>query len=322
MVYLLTPPLYGKPGPWKMRIIHSFAGGQSDGANPAGGVLLDQNANIFGATYWGGEYNKGTVFTYWYGGYYWDSGPLWGFSGADGINPNGDLISDSSHNLYGTTLCGGGGPANDNCYGIGGNGVVFELNPYNIANTATALTSSPNPSTYGQAVTFTSVVTPAPPDGETVSFLYQVGRRSYSLGSGTLSGGSASLASSGLPPGTDSVVAVYGGDSKLVGSTSKALKQGVTKATTTTTLASSLNPSNAGQSVTFMATVSPQFSGTVKGTVTFYDGTTKLGSGAVKGGAAKFTTKVLTSGTHTITATYGGSTDFTGSSASLTQTVN
>jgi hypothetical protein len=37
---------------------------------------------------------------------------------------------------------------------------------------------------------------------------------------------------------------------------------------------------------------------------------------------AKFTTKNLTSGTHTITATYGGSASFVGSSDSLTQTVN
>ena len=40
------------------------------------------------------------------------------------------------------------------------------------------------------------------------------------------------------------------------------------------------------------------------------------------GGAAKFTTSKLTVGTHTITATYGGSTSFEGSSASLTQTMN
>jgi hypothetical protein len=39
-------------------------------------------------------------------------------------------------------------------------------------------------------------------------------------------------------------------------------------------------------------------------------------------GEAKFTTMTLTSGKHTITATYNGSTDFTGSSDSVTQTVN
>jgi hypothetical protein len=118
------------------------------------------------------------------------------------------------------------------------------------------------------------------------------------------------------------VTAAYGGDSNFGGSTSKAVKQVVDKATTTTTLASSLNPSNVGQSVTFTASVSPQFSGTVTGTVTFYDGTTTLETKSLSGGKAKYTTAKLTAGVHTIKATYNGSTDFTGSSASLTQTVN
>jgi hypothetical protein len=96
----------------------------------------------------------------------------------------------------------------------------------------------------------------------------------------------------------------------------------VGKAATTTTLASSLNPSNSGQSVTFTASVTPQFGGKVTGTVTFYDGTTVLKTVALSGGAAKFKTSTLTSGTHSITATYNGSTDFDGSSASLTQTVD
>jgi hypothetical protein len=52
--------------------------------------------------------------------------------------------------------------------------------------------------------------------------------------------------------------------------------------------------------------------------LTFYDGTTLLKTVTLSGGKAKFTTSTLTSGTHSITATYNGS---TGSSASLTQTV-
>jgi hypothetical protein len=187
--------------------------------------------------------------------------------------------------------------------------------------TSTTLSSSLNPSTYGQAVTFTAVVTPslgAVPDGETVSFM----KGARVLGTGTLSGGSASFTTSTLPVGSNSIKAVYSGDSNFAGSTSKVLKQVVNKATTTTALTSSVNPSNFGQSVTFTASVTPQFSGTVKGSVTFYDGTTALKTVALSGGVAKFTTSALTSGAHSITATYNGSTNFTGSSASLTQTVN
>ena len=115
---------------------------------------------------------------------------------------------------------------------------------------------------------------------------------------------------------------MYGGDSNFGGSKSNAVSQVVSKATTTTTLASSLNPSNVGQSVTFTASVTPQFSGTVKGSVTFYDGSTALKTVALSGGVAKFTTSTLTSGAHNITGTYNGNANFIGSSASLTQTVN
>jgi hypothetical protein len=188
--------------------------------------------------------------------------------------------------------------------------------------TTTKLSSSLNPSTYGQAVTFSAVVTSsagAPPDGETIAFMRGGTKR---LGTGSLSGGSASFTTSALPAGTDTIKAVYGGDSNFTGSTSKTVSQVVSKATTTTTLTSSQNPSNFGQSVTFTANVTPQFTGTVKGAVTFYDGTMPLKTAYLSGGVAKFTTSALTAGSHTITATYNGSTNFYASSASLTQKVN
>jgi len=187
--------------------------------------------------------------------------------------------------------------------------------------TATTLSSSRNPSAHGQAVTFTAVVTSSdgpPPDGETVIFK----KGATVLGTGALSSGSAGFTTSTLRVGTTIITAVYDGDSNFGGSTSNVVKQVVNKATTTTALTSSLNPSNVGQSITFRASVAPQFSGTVTGNVTFYDGTTALQTMALSGGVAKYTTSTLTSGAHTITATYNGSTSFTGSSASLTQTVN
>jgi hypothetical protein len=170
-------------------------------------------------------------------------------------------------------------------------------------------------------VTFTAVVSSksgSPPNGETVTFM----KGTKVLGTGTLSGGSASFTTSTLPVSTDYIKAVYSGDSNYAASTSKAVSQVVSKATTTTALTSSLNPSNFGQSVTFTASVTPQFSGAVTGTVTFYDGATALKTVALSGGTAKFTTSTLISGGHNITATYNGNTSFTGSSASLTQTVN
>jgi hypothetical protein len=68
--------------------------------------------------------------------------------------------------------------------------------------------------------------------------------------------------------------------------------------------------------------VTPQFSGTPAGTVTFKNGTVTLGSVTLTAGSAQYTTSTLTKGTHTITATYNGSSAFKTSSATLTQTVN
>ena len=99
------------------------------------------------------------------------------------------------------------------------------------------------------------------------------------------------------------------------------------QAPTTTALASSANPSIAGQSVTFTATVSTAGASTPTGTVQFLDGSTLLGTGTLStaGGitTATFTTTALAVGTHPITAAYGGDGNDMGStSAVLSQVVN
>lgn len=91
--------------------------------------------------------------------------------------------------------------------------------------TTSTLTSSPNPSTLGEAVTFTATVTPAPPDGETVSFM----KGKVVLGTGTLSGGSATFVTSTLKAGTTSVIADYSGDLIFGASKSNTVKQVVEK---------------------------------------------------------------------------------------------
>jgi hypothetical protein len=96
----------------------------------------------------------------------------------------------------------------------------------------------------------------------------------------------------------------------------------VNPAPTTTTLTASASPSSAGQSVTFTATVNSAAAAPA-GTVTFMDGATVLGAVPVNGvRQAVLTTSTLALGEHTITAIYGGSTTFTGSSSpSLAQVV-
>lgn len=85
-----------------------------------------------------------------------------------------------------------------------------------------------------------------------------------------------------------------------------------TLGTTATALTSSPNPSNVGQAVTFTASVAGQgFKITPTGTVTFFDGTKNIGTSNLNaGGEATLTTSTLTLGTHNITATYNGDTNF------------
>ncbi len=80
-----------------------------------------------------------------------------------------------------------------------------------------------------------------------------------------------------------------------------------------------------GQVVTYTATVaaiSPG-AGTPSGIVTFYSDNAIIGTGSLSAGVATLNDSSLLVGTHNIIASYGGDGDFlTGSSASISQTVN
>jgi hypothetical protein len=92
---------------------------------------------------------------------------------------------------------------------------------------------------------------------------------------------------------------------------------------TTASLTASPAPSTYGRSVTFTATIAPASgAGMPLGSVTFTDGSRTLGTGSLTAGTAALTTSLLAGGVHTITARFSGDTNFTGSSATLKQTVN
>jgi hypothetical protein len=97
-----------------------------------------------------------------------------------------------------------------------------------------------------------------------------------------------------------------------------------TQVGTSTSLSSSAGSSTFGQSVTFTATVSPPSGSLVpSGIVTFKDGATTIGTGTLNSaGVASLTLSSLSAGAHAITAVYGGSSGFTGStSAALAHSV-
>ncbi|MGA3209935.1 MAG: Ig-like domain-containing protein [Terriglobales bacterium] len=198
----------------------------------------------------------------------------------------------------------------------------------NKLSSATAVVSSSNPSIYGQSVTFTATITPAGPPAPT-------GTVAFSSNGTTITGCSAvklsasqtaACATTALAFGTGSIKAVYSGDSNYSTSTSTAVSQVVNQATSTTALtASPASPSTGGETVTFTAKVTPKYGGAVTGTVTFYNGSTAIGTISVsEAGVAKLNYSALTAGsTHSITAKYNGSTSIAASTSPvLSYTVN
>jgi sugar lactone lactonase YvrE len=89
----------------------------------------------------------------------------------------------------------------------------------------------------------------------------------------------------------------------------------VGKASTKLTLTSNLNPALALYQITFTAQLQPAPSASGE-TVTFLDGSTSIGTGTLSGGVATLTTTSLAPGTHSITATYGGDTNFSSATSS------
>jgi hypothetical protein len=77
---------------------------------------------------------------------------------------------------------------------------------------AATLSSSPNPSTQGQAVTFTATIT-SPTVTPTGPVAFTAGTKV--LGTAQLSGGNAKFTTSTLPVGSTKVTATYNGDSNI-----------------------------------------------------------------------------------------------------------
>ncbi len=121
------------------KVLYRFQG-SPDGANPASGLTL-HGGNLFGTTYYGGAYDRGTVFELRHGPTGWTQQIIYSFSGgADGGTPLGSLIFDKNGNLYGTTQRGG----NSTC----DCGVIFEMQPSSSGWTETVLSA---PGSNGQA---------------------------------------------------------------------------------------------------------------------------------------------------------------------------
>jgi hypothetical protein len=184
----------------------------------------------------------------------------------------------------------------------------------NGAATTTSVTSSLNPSVFGQSVTFTAGVSSSA-GTPTGSVIFYDGANA--IGSATLAGGSAAIPVSSLASGSQSITAAYQGSGAFSPSTSAPLSQVVNTATTTTSLVSSKNPARIKETVTYTATVTSQFGGAATGTVTFEDGGATIATVGLSGNQAAYSTSYAAAGVHSITATYSGDGDNGGSVSSV-----
>ncbi len=188
-------------------------------------------------------------------------------------------------------------------------------------STTTTLSSSLDPSTVGQAVTYTATVNATAATGS-VTF-EDTGTSIPDCGDQIVSSGAATCTLSGYAAASaHAITATYNGDGNYVGSTSSVLNQVVSRASTSTTLTSSMNPSMVEQPVIYTATVSP---GAATGTVSFDEaGAPIAGCTAqpVISGTSTCTTSGYTAaGEHAITATYSGDGKYRTSTSSSSKQV-
>ena len=191
-----------------------------------------------------------------------------------------------------------------------------------LATTLTVSAPSSITFTYGSQVTVQVFLYPYnvqggnTTNGEPVT-LYQNGAI---LGTAPVSNGIATFTITAPPVGTDAYTASYAGDTSFAASTAAAGYVSVQQAATTMGIATNaLNGIAAtGQPVTLTATIS---SNLATGTAIFYQNGNDIGNGTVTNGVATRVVNGLPEGSYTFGASYGGDTNFSGSTASPTASV-
>lgn len=201
----------------------------------------------------------------------------------------------------------------------------FEKRP-----TITTVVSSPNPSTFGQSVTFTATVVGNPagpvPTGS-VSFFDggTCGAPGTAIGGATALNGSgqASVSTTALTAGSHTVIACYTATNQFADSSGSVVHV-VNKSFTTTTITSdNPDPSVFGQNYAVAVTVAAVApgSGTPGGSVAVTDGTNNCNITLV-GGSGSCNLPSTSAGPKTLTATYAETSNFFGSSDTEAHTVN
>jgi hypothetical protein len=190
--------------------------------------------------------------------------------------------------------------------------------------TTTTVVPSATSVAFGTNVTLTATVSASSTPTGSVTF----SDGNTALAAVTLNGsGVGTYSTSALSVGVHSITASYAANSTFGGSISPAVAVTVTQPVlpaTTSTLSALPTTVTSGANVTFTDTVAPASgTGTPTGMVTFMNGTTNLGSSVLAGGVATFSTTSLPVGADSVTAVYGGDTNFSGSTSNaVTVTVS
>ena len=197
------------------------------------------------------------------------------------------------------------------------------------AATTTTLASSTTSATAGSSVTLTATVKAG--SAAVTSGLVLFSSGTTSMGAEPLnSSGVATLTTTNLPVGSDTITASFVASGNDAASTSNMVSVAVSAvvpmppAATTTTLASSTTSATAGSSVTLTATVKAGSAAVTSGLVLFSSGTTSIGAEPLSAsGVATLTTTNLPVGSDTITASFVASgNDAASTSAAVMVTVS
>jgi hypothetical protein len=192
--------------------------------------------------------------------------------------------------------------------------------------TTLSLATSVPVAIFGQAITLTAIAAAgdgASPLGAALTGTVKFYDGTSLLGQAGLNGGSGNdqgiLQVSSLSVGSHSLSAAYLGDANFDARQSGDLAETVSLVQTTTTLTADSNNGVYGQLVNFTAAVGAMCPGTGRptGTVTFYDGSSYLGSAVLEhSGLATLYYAVVPQGMpHSITANYGAYGNFAGSTS-------
>ncbi len=188
----------------------------------------------------------------------------------------------------------------------------------NPIETTLTLSSSLNPATVGDQITFTAQVAVTEPGADIPSGEVIFTLNGEQITRSLNEAGTATFSTSTLDVGTYPVFATYAGEGNYGASTSSQYDQVINPIETTLTLSSSLNPAIVGDLITFTAqvTVTEQSAGIPSGEVIFTINGEQITRSLNNSGTATFSTSTLDAGTYPVFATYAGEGNY-GASTSL-----